>query len=139
MRTLSLLLISSSLLLATGCGDPEINGRSFKGALRSVQRMKNRLPQQQRIPFELSFWAVRNTYLNNREFLDIVGGKTAVEVIASGKEVFSKRKAEGFSEYQQYNNWDEMIKKYTDERREQSLKKSKRDPRDESNSVIYEL
>jgi len=139
MRTLSLLLISITFLLTTACsGGGEINGRSFKGALKSVQRMKNRLPQQQRIPFELSFWAIRNTYINNSEFLDLVGGKNAEEIISSGKEVFLKRKAEGFTEYQQYADWDAMIKKYTDERREQTLKR-KRDPRDKGNSVIYDL
>ena len=100
--------------------------------------IKGRLPQEQRIAFELSFWAIRTAYRNNKEFLDIVDGKTPDELIEVGKEVFAKRKAEGFKEYQQYANWDEMISKYTKEREEQNTKR-KRDPRDAENSVMYKL
>ena len=59
-------------------------------------------------------------------------------LISLGKEVFEKRKAEGFAEYQQYATWDDMIAKYTKERMEQNVKK-KRDPRDTENSVLYKL
>ena len=100
--------------------------------------IKDRLPQEQKIAFELSFWAIRTAYRNNKEFLDIVDGKTPDELIEVGKEVFAKRKAEGFKEYQQYANWDEMIAKYVKERDDQSTKK-KRDPRDAENSVLYKL
>jgi hypothetical protein len=71
--------------------------------------IKGRLPQEKRIAFELSFWAIRTAYRNNSEFLDIVDGKTPDELIEVGKEVFAQRKAEGFEEYQQYASWDEMI------------------------------
>ena len=81
---------------------------------------------------------IRTAYRKNSEFLDIVGGKSPDELIAVGKEVFAKRKAEGFEEYQQYANWDEMIAKYTEERAAQNTKK-KRDPRDRKNSVLYKL
>ena len=139
MRIFSILIISLSILMTTGCsGGSQINGRSFKTALQSVRMMKGRLPQEQRIAFELSFWAIRTAYRNNSEFLDIVGGKSADELIAIGKDVFAKRKADGFEEYQQYANWDEMISKYAADRAAQSVKK-KRDPRDAGNSVIYKL
>ncbi|OQK17715.1 hypothetical protein AU255_07580 [Methyloprofundus sedimenti] len=139
MRILYIIVISFSILLSTGCSSgSEINGRNFKTALRSVKMIKGRLPQEKRIAFELSFWAARTTYRNNEEFLDIVGGKSPDEMIEVGKEIFAQRKAEGFEEYQQYANWDEMIAKYTKEREEQNIRQ-KRDPRDSANSVIYKL
>lgn len=125
--------------MSTGCSKgSQINGRNFKTALKSVKMMKDRLPQEQRVAFELSFWAIRTAYRKNSEFLDIVGGKTADELIEVGKEVFVKRKADGFEEYQQYAGWDDMITKYTKERAEQSNKR-KHDPRDTENSVLYKL
>ncbi|WP_428354368.1 hypothetical protein [Methyloprofundus sp.] len=139
MRIFSIIFISFSILLSTGCSSGgEINGRSFKTALDSVKRIKGRLPQEKRIAFELSFWALRTAYRNNSEFLDIVGGKSPDELIEVGKEVFETRKAEGFKEYQQYANWDDMIAKYAREREQQNIKK-KRDPRDKENSVLYKL
>ena len=139
MRILSIFIITFSILMSTGCSKgSQINGRSFKTALKSVSMIKDRLPQEQKIAFELSFWAIRSTYRNNNEFLDIVDGKTPDELIEVGKEIFAKRKAEGFKEYQQYANWDEMIAKYIKERDAQSTKR-KRDPRDAENSVLYKL
>ncbi len=139
MRILTIFIISLSVLLSTGCGKAnQINGRSFKTALTSVKMIKGRLPQEQRIAYELSFWALRTAYRKNDEFLDLVDGKTPDELIELGKEVFAKRKAEGFEEYQQYANWDEMIAKYTKEREAQNISK-KRDPRDAGNSVLYKL
>ncbi|GFO71053.1 hypothetical protein BJAS_P0265 [Bathymodiolus japonicus methanotrophic gill symbiont] len=139
MPILSIIIISFSILLTTACSSGgEINGRNFKTALKSVKRIKSRLPQEKRIEYELSFWAIRTAYRKNSEFLDIVGGKMPDELIAVGKEVFTKRKAEGFEEYQQYANWDEMIAKYTKEREAQNTKK-KRSPRDAENSVLYKL
>ena len=139
MRILSIIIISFSILMSTGCSKgSQINGRNFKTALMSVKMIKGRLPQEQRIAFELSFWAIRTAYRNNSEFLDIVDGKTPDELIEVGKEVFEKRKADGFEEYQQYANWDEMITQYKQEREAQNVKR-KRDPRDAENSVIYKL
>jgi hypothetical protein len=139
MRILSIIFISTAFLISTGCsGGAEVSGRSFKSSLRSVNKIKSRLPQDLRIPFELSYWALRNYYKDNKEFLGIVGGKNAEELIESGKEIFLKRKAEGFSEYQKYSTWNEMIAKYQKDRRDQLISK-KRDPRDKGNSVIYNL
>ncbi|NOQ13614.1 MAG: hypothetical protein GQ583_03910 [Methyloprofundus sp.] len=139
MRLLSIIIISFSILISTGCSKgSQINGRSFKTALKSVKMIKGRLPQEQRVAFELSFWAIRAAYRKNSEFLDIVGGKSADELIEAGKEVFAKRKAEGFEEYQQYANWDEMMTKYAQEREAQNIKK-KHEPRDAENSVLYKL
>jgi len=141
MRILSIIFISVSILLSTACSKgSQINGRSFKTALRSVKMLKDRLPQEQRVAFELSFWAIRDQYKNNiSDFLDQVDGKSPEALIESGKAVFEKRKQEGFKEYQQYATWDDMIRKYTQERMDQLSKKQKRDPRDKDNSVLYKL
>jgi len=141
MRILSIIIISVSILLSTGCSKgSQINGRSFKTALMSVKSLKNRLPQEKRVAFELSFWAIRDQYKhNNSEFLDQVDGKSPDELIESGKAIFEKRKQEGFQEYQQYTTWDDMIRKYTQERMDQLSKKPKADSRDNDNSVLYKL
>ncbi|MBE0469022.1 MAG: hypothetical protein IBX55_05850 [Methyloprofundus sp.] len=141
MRILSIIIISVSILLSTGCSKgSQINGRSFKTALMSVKSLKNRLPQEQRVAFELSFWAIHDQYKqNNSEFLDQVDGKSPEALIELGKSVFEKRKQEGFKEYQQYATWDDMIRKYTQERMDQLSKSPKADPRDKDNNVIYKL
>ncbi len=143
MRVLSIIIISISILLSAGCSKGgQINGRSFKTALMSVKGLKNRLPQEQRVAFELSFWAIHDQYKqNNAEFLDQVDGKSPDEIIELGKTIFEKSKQEGFAEYQQYATWDDMIKKYTQERMDQLSKKIKIDPRDKArdNSVLYRL
>lgn len=139
MRILSIITISLSILILTGCSSgSEINGRNFKTALKSVKMMKDRMPQEKRIEFELSFWAIRIAYRNNKEFLDLVGGMSPDELIDLGKEVFIKRKSDGFEEYKQYANWDAMIAKYTQDRNNQNIKK-KHDSRDAANSVLYKL
>jgi len=140
MRILSIIIISFSILVSTGCSSGgQINGRSFKTSLRSVKMIKNRLPQDQKVAFELSFWAIRDLYRKNSEFLDQVDGKSPTELIIAGKAVFEKRKAEGFKEYQQYATWDDMIRKYTEDRMNQTAKKTKADPRDKDNSILYTL
>ncbi len=140
MRLLSILFISIALLISTGCtGGDQVSGRSFKSSLKSANRIKSRLPTELRIPFELSYWAIRDYYRDNKEFLDIVGGKNPEELIAEGKKVFLQRKADGFEEYQKYSTWGEMISKYQQDRKDQTIKR-KRDPRDATNnSVIYKL
>lgn len=139
MRILSIIIISFSILISTGCSKgSQVNGRNFKTALKSVKMIRARLPKEKRIAYELSFWAARTAYRSNSEFLDLVDGKTPDELIQLGKEVFEKRKAEGFEEYQQYATWEQMITKYVKDQDAQGTKR-KRDPKDKSNSVLYKL
>jgi len=139
MRFFAIVLISCSLLFTAACtSGGQINGRNFKTALKSVNRIKDRLPQNQRVAFELSFWSLRTLYRKNKEFLGIVHGATPDELIQLGKEAFDKRRAEGFEEYQQYSTWGEMIAKYTDERNSQNVK-HKRNPSDAQNNLNYKL
>ena len=139
MRILSIIIISFSILISTGCSKgSQVNGRNFKTALKSVKMIRARLPKEKRIAYELSFWAARTAYRSNSEFLDLVDGKTPDELIQLGKEVFEKRKAEGFEEYQQYATWEQMITKYVKDQDAQGTKR-KRDPKDSTNSVLYKL
>ncbi|MDD1621388.1 MAG: hypothetical protein LUQ11_07885 [Methylococcaceae bacterium] len=86
--------------------------------------IKERLPLDQRIEFEISFWTLRDEIRNNKEFLDAIDGKTPEQLIETGKELFMKRKAAGNKEYEQYATWDQMISQYTQERIDQNRKKT---------------
>ncbi|MCF6251429.1 MAG: hypothetical protein L3J75_09190 [Methylococcaceae bacterium] len=139
MRILSTVLISFIFALLVGCSSGgEVSGRSIRSANKSVIRIKNRLPTEQRIEFEVSYWTLRDSIKNKEEFLDTVGGKTPEELIVLGKEIFQQRKNAGFKDYDQYNSWDQMIAKFTQDRIDQN-KHRKRDPRDAGNSVLYKL
>ena len=139
MRILSTVFVFFMCAFIVGCsGGPEVSGRSIKSANKSVARIKDRLPPEQRIEFEVSYWTLRDSIRNRDEFLDTVGGKNVEELIALGKEVFQQRKDAGFKDYEQYTTWDQMIAKYTQQRIDQG--KSKRpDARDQSNNVLYKL
>ena len=141
MRILSTVFVFIMCAFLIGCsGGPEVSGRSLKSANKSVARIKDRLPTEKRIEFEVSYWTLRDSIRNRDEFLDTVGGKNVEELIVLGKEVFQQRKDSGFKDYDQYSSWDQMIAKYTQERIDQNRRK-KPDPRDggNGNSVIYKL
>ncbi|MCK5121573.1 MAG: hypothetical protein KAQ91_06295 [Methylococcales bacterium] len=139
MRFLSTVFVFIMCALLLGCSKgSEINGRSLKTANRSVSMIKDRLPTEQRIEFEVSYWTLRDSIKNKDEFLDAVDGKSADELIILGKEVFENRKNAGFKNYDQYNSWDQMIAKFTQERIDQN-KHKKTDSRDKNNSVLYKL
>ncbi|MGZ4959206.1 MAG: hypothetical protein ACXV7J_08135 [Methylomonas sp.] len=91
---------------------------------RSMASIKERLPLDQRIEFEVSFWTLRDEIRNNKEFLDAIDGKTPEQLIETGKELFMKRKASGNKEYEKYATWDQMISEYTQERINQNRKKT---------------
>lgn len=122
-----------------GCmGGDQINARSLKSANRSVSRIKNRLPTELRIEYEVSYWTLRDSIRDKDEFLDTVNGKNPDELIVLGKEVFQERKNSGFKSYVQYNNWDQMITHFTQKRIDQGRnKKTTRPP--QNGSVIYSL
>lgn len=120
-------------LLVVGCNKGhQINGSSLKTANRSINSIKNKLPIDQRIAYEVSFWTLRDEIRNNKDFLNEIDGKTPEELISKGKELFLKRKASGFKDYDKFANWDEMIAQYTQERIDQNRKKTP-DVRDKTN------
>lgn len=139
MKKISILIMFLITFSLFGCNKgSEVSGLSMKGAYRSVNYLKNRLPTEQRIEFELSFWALRNEIKNKNDFLDKVGGKTPEELIELGKILFQKRKNEGYEKYKQFNSWDQMISHYTQERLDQN-KRKRIEPKDSENSVLYDL
>jgi hypothetical protein len=120
-------------LAISGCNKShQINGSTLKTVNRSVNTIKEKLPLDQRIEFEVSFWTLRDEIRNNKDFLDAIDGQTPEQLIEKGKELFAKRKASGNKEYEQYSNWDQMISQYTQERIDQNRKKSP-DERDKTN------
>jgi hypothetical protein len=135
-----LLILSCTTLIACSKGQ-QINGHTIKTAYRSVKALKNRLPPDNRIEFEVSFWTVRDAKKDDATFLNAIDGKTPQEIIALGKEVYQERKAANFKAYEQYSSWEEMIAKFGKERMDQDNHKGA--PKDEkgtpNNSVIYKL
>lgn len=100
--------------------------------------IKDRLPTEQRIEFEVSYWIVRDAIKNKQAFLDLVDGKSAEEMIVLGKENFLQRKHSGFKAYEKYMSWEQMIAKFTQDRIDQGRhKKSAGTERD--NNVLYDL
>ena len=139
MRVLSAVFVFIVCASLIGCTKGnQINGRSLRTANRSVSYIKDRLPAELRVEFEVSFWSLRDEIRNNADFLDTVDGKTPEELIVLGKELFQKRKNAGYKDYEQYTSWEQMIAQYTQERIDQSRRK-KPDPRDKNNSVLYKL
>ena len=141
MKRITAVLVFSACALLIGCNKShQINGSTLKTVNRSMNAIKERLPLDQRIEYEISFWSLRDEIRNNKEFLEAIDGKTPEQMIEIGKELFLKRKASGNKEYEQYANWDQMITEYTQERIDQNRKK-KPDDRDKKNphSVTYKL
>ena len=141
MKCSSTLFVFFIAVFLLGCtSGSKINGRSVKTANRSVSMIKDRLPTEQRIEFEVSYWTIRDAIRNNEEFLDLVDGKSAEEMIVLGKENFQQRKNNGFTGYEKYASWDQMITKFTQDRINQGRHKNKAQVnRDRDNNVLYSL
>lgn len=135
-----LMVLACTLLIACGRGD-KINGHTTKTAYRSVKSLKNRLPETSRIEFEVSFWTIRDANKEDAKFLAAVDGKTPLEIIALGQEIYQLRKNEGFADYAKYSNWEDMIEKFGKEREDQDIRdiRKKEDERDKANDVLYKL
>ena len=143
MKKLSalLLILCCTTLISCSRGQ-EINGHTTSTAYRSVKALKNRLPPEKRIEFEVSFWTIRDAKKNDKEFLDTVDGKTPEEIIATGKEIYQERKAAGLKGYDQYSSWEEMITKFGKERMDQENRRGKSkdaQDKDKANDVLYKL
>jgi len=138
MKIISTVFVFSMCLFLIGCTKGnQVSGRSLKSANKSVSRIKDRLPTEQRIEFEVSYWTLRDAFKDKEEFLDKVGGQTYEEVIELGKGIFQQRKNDGFREYDKYNNWDQMITQFAQERIDQDKHKKVDDRR--NGSVLYKL
>lgn len=139
MRVTSTIFVFIMCLSLFGCtSGNQVSGRSMKTATRSANRIKNRLPEEKRIEFEISFWTLHDSIKDKDAFLNTIDGKTHEELIEMGKDVFQERKNAGFEKYTDYTSWNQMIAQFTQERIDQNSKK-KKDPRDNNPSVLYSL
>ncbi|MGR9051441.1 MAG: hypothetical protein ACU84J_02210 [Gammaproteobacteria bacterium] len=143
MRILSLLLLLFFGFTLSGCGKGnQINGHNNRTAFRSAKILKQRMPPEKRIEFEISFWTIRDAFKDDDMFLDEVDGKTPEEIITVGHEIFQQRKSQGFKAYDKYQSWEDMIAQFTQERTEQDrrVKSTPEDRnREKANNVLYKL
>jgi len=143
LRTLLIILFCTTLI-ACNKGQ-QINGHNMRTALKSVKMLKERMAQEPRIEFEVSFWTIRDAKKSDEEFLDAVDGKTPTEIIALGQEIYQERKNSGYPGYEKYTSWEDMISKYSQERSEQNAKQGVQDEnsrdtaKDKANDVLYNL
>lgn len=130
-------ILSCIFLSACGRGE-KVNGHNVRTAYKSVKMLKERLPAEKRIEFEVSFWTIRDAQKADASFLDAVDGKTPLEIIEMGKEIYQQRKNAGFKGYEQYSSWEDMISKFSQERSQQGAI-TKEDAKDKANDVLYNL
>ncbi len=93
----AILIVIMTLTISCTSGN-NINGSSIETAHKSVLNIKYNLPIEQRMEFK-----------TDEEFLDMVDGKSAEEMIVIGKKIFHVRKNDGFEKYKKYHSWDDMI------------------------------
>ena len=120
MKVSLMLFILSISLLLNACGNAnQINGTSLKTALKSVAFIKERLPLNQRVEFEVAYWSLRNQYKDDAEFLITINQKSATDIVTLGKAQFAKNQAAGNTEVAQYANWEQMIAQQIEKRGQQ--------------------
>ncbi len=142
MKRNPLLFLIILCLALTACGKGQsINGHTTRTAYRSVKTLKEKLPVDNKIEFEVSFWTIRDSKKSDDEFLDTVDGKDPWEIIDMGKEVYKQRKASGFAGYEKYESWEQMIAQFDKERIDQETKKgsTKREDTRKNGSILYDM
>lgn len=142
MKQNPLLFLIILCLALTACGrGQQVNGHTTRTAYRSVKTIKERLPPDNKVEFEVSFWTIRDSKKTDDEFLDVVDGKDPWEIIDMGKEIYQQRKASGFKGYEKYNSWEEMIAQFDKERIAQETKKgsTKREDTRKNGSILYDM
>jgi hypothetical protein len=109
-------------------------------ASKSVKYIKERLPDDLRWEFELSFWTLRDEFKDEGGFLKTVDGKNPYEVIDLGHASFDRRKAAGFTDYQRFADWQAMLADYTKQRIVQSKPSVNADKESKYKySVLYDM
>lgn len=143
MKKIYFVLFCLAFAFLSGCSsERHVNARSVKSAFKSVRTMKEYLPKDQKLEFQIAFWTIRNAYQNDEEFLDAINRKTASEIIEIGKEKFEDMRSNGHQDYQKYSGWQDMIEKDKAIREQQDLgiaKENQRNQRDRTNNVLYDL
>lgn len=110
MKTLINVCSLILLLVITACGNAkQINGHSFNTARKSVSFIKGHLPPEQRVEFEMAYWALREQIKDDANFLQTIDGKSAQDLIALAKTNFADQKEAGVTEYAAYDDWEDML------------------------------
>lgn len=136
MRNRVIIILLAICLLGVGCGNGgNINASSNKTLYRSVAVIKDRLPEKERVEFEVAFWSLKQSEPDQAKFRDTVDGKSVEEIIAMGKENFVKRKAAGDEAYRQHASWGDLIKQLVAEREEMRVYGTNR--KDEANQLKF--
>jgi len=128
MKTKTFVYLMSLCLLTVGCGKgDQINANSDNSLYRSVIALQRRLPDQERVEFEVSFWSLKQFAQNESTFRNQVNGKTVQEVIEMGKQNFAAQKAAGNADYIKYPSWEAMIAELVKERQQSAKRVDRRD------------
>ncbi len=136
MKNRVIIMLLAICLLGVGCGKGgRINASSNKTLYRSVTVIKGRLPEKERVEFEVAFWSLKQSEPDQAKFRDTVDGKSVEEIIAMGKENFVKRKAAGDEAYRRHASWDDLIKELVAEREE--MRVYGRSRKDEANQLKF--
>ncbi|NOU22887.1 MAG: hypothetical protein HOO93_14085 [Methyloglobulus sp.] len=142
MKRSPLLFFIILCLALTACGKSgTINGHTARTAYRSVKMIKERLPPDNKVEFEVSFWTIRDANSSDDAFLDTVDGKDPWEIIDMAKEIYQQRKTSGYKGYEKYNSWAEMIAQFDKERIDQEKKpgSTKRDESRKNGTILYDM
>jgi len=142
MKKLStlLLILFCSILVACSNNGLKINGHTTATAFKSVKMIKNRLPVETRLEYEIAFGIIRDEKKDDKEFLNTVDNQIPDAIIALGKDIYQQRKNAGNPTLASYSSWEEMISKFTKVRTDQDKVKNKRDLRDDpKDNVLYKL
>lgn len=119
----SIIVIIGCMSLLTACNKGnELAGRSQSSLSKSARYIKERLPADKRLEFEVSFFTIRDSYKDGSEFMKAVDGKTPEQVIEMGKSLYAQHKQAGDAAYTKFSSWEEMIANFTKERSQQGSK-----------------
>ncbi len=139
----TILMAALILLMLSGCNKGnQINGTSLKTTFRSVKALKERLPPEKRIEFEVAFGLIRDQFKDEGAFLQQVDAKQPEQIIQIGKELFRASKQGQPDVYAKFATWENMISQFVSERGQQDQKQQE-DPHEKTTpkdpNVMYKL
>lgn len=115
------ILVWLLMVSLTACGNGnQINGHTLSTANKSIKHIKERLSDDVRLEYELSYWTLRDEFKEDALFLQAIDGKNPFELIDLGQESFTRRKAAGQKEYQAFADWQAMLVDFGKKRSTQS-------------------
>lgn len=136
MKNNSIIVTLALMTALNGCGQADqINARSDRALFRTVSDMQRRLPKEQQVEFQVSFWSLKQYAESESEFREMVHRKSAPEIIELGKENFVTQAAAGNRDFIKYSSWNSMIADLVEERKKSALRPRKGDVRDKGNLI----